>query len=129
MPELNDAFIDKAVAALVGAESELRAGRYENVANRCYYACFQAAIVALEVSGVHPAGGVGARWSHQAVQAQFVGILINRRKLYPSNLRETLSLVSATRQKADYTRHRISEREARRALRLSQEFVEAIRSG
>ena len=129
MPELDDVFIDKAIAALEGAESELRAGRYENVANRCYYACFQAAIAALESANIRPLGGAGADWSHQAVQARFDGILINRRKRYPSRLRGALSESSATRQAADYTRQRITEREAKRTLRRSQEFVDAIRNG
>jgi uncharacterized protein (UPF0332 family) len=127
MPELNDVFIEKAVAALAGAESELLAGRYENVANRCYYACFQAAIAALEAEGVRPTGGASARWSHSAVQAQFVGALINRRKRYPGRLRDTLSEVSAARQAADYTRKRISEDEAKRVLRRSRDFVVAVR--
>ena len=128
MPGLDDVFIEKAVTALAGAESELLAGRYENVANRCYYACFQAAIAALEAAGVRPAGGARARWSHSGVQAQFVGALINRRKRYPGRLRDTLAEVSAARQTADYTRKRISEDEAKRVLRRSREFVETVRA-
>ena len=100
MPESIDVFIEKAIAALAGAESELAAGRYENVANRCYYACFQVAIAALEAAGVRPVGGADARWSHQAVQAQFDGVLIARRKRYPSRPRDVLYRVSLTRQKS-----------------------------
>lgn len=129
MPGQDDVFIEKALAALAGAESELAAGRYDNVANRCYYACFQAAIAALEAEGMRPSGGAGARWSHQAVRAQFDGVLIGRRKRYPSHLREALSESSFARQTADYTRDRITERDARRVLRRSREFVEAIRTG
>ena len=40
-------FLAKAQESLAGAESEFAAGRYNNCANRCYYACFQAAIHAL----------------------------------------------------------------------------------
>ncbi|MGH2616128.1 MAG: HEPN domain-containing protein [Thermomicrobiales bacterium] len=122
-------FIDKSVAALAGAESEMAAGRYENVANRCYYACFQAAIAALETAGIRPTGGVKGRWSHEGVQSQFAGILVNRRKRYPSRLGDVLSRVSSTRQRADYSRDRVSEEQARRALRRSREFVETIRNG
>ena len=128
MPELDDFFIEKAVAALAGAESELQAGRYENVANRCYYACFQVAIAALEAAGLRPDGSDG-RWSHEGVQSLFAGILINRRKLYPSRFGDVLSRVASTRQRADYTRDRVSEEQARRAMRRSREFVEAIRNG
>ncbi len=58
-------------------------GRYINCANRCYYACFQAAITALIRSGIQPGG---PQWSHTFVPAQFNGQLINRRKLYSSAL-------------------------------------------
>ena len=129
MPELDDVFLDKAIAALEGAESELRAGRFENVANRCYYACFQAAIAALEAEGVRPSSGAKGRCTHEGVQEQFAGILINRRKRYPGRLRDVLSRVSSTRVKADYSRNRGSEEQARRALRRSREFIEAIRNG
>jgi uncharacterized protein (UPF0332 family) len=126
MPELTDVFVEKAIAALACAESEFAAGRYDNVANRCYYACFQAAIAALEAEGFRPSGR-DRRWSHPGVQAQFAGVLINRRKRYPGRLRDVLSDVSITRQKADYSRERVSEHEARQALRQSREFVDAIR--
>ena len=127
MPVSDDILMEKAVAALAGAESELAAGRYDNVANRCYYACFQAAVAALEDAGIHPAAGAGTEWSHSAVQAQFAGGLINRRKRFPGSLRDVLSDIVTVREKADYTRNRVSEREARRVLRLSRQFVETIR--
>ena len=129
MPELDDVFIDKAIAALEGAESEMRAVRYGNVANRCYYACFQAAIAALGAAGVFPTRQAKGRWSHAGVQSQFSGILINRRKLYPGGPWAVLSEASSARQMADYSRKRIIEREARYLLRRSQEFIEAIRNG
>ena len=45
--EYRTIFLDKAAESFAGAESELANGRFNNCANRCYYACFQAAIVAL----------------------------------------------------------------------------------
>ena len=33
-------YLEKAVESLAGAESEYVNGRYNNCANRCYYACF-----------------------------------------------------------------------------------------
>jgi uncharacterized protein (UPF0332 family) len=33
-------YLEKAEESLAGAESELANGRYNNCANRCYYACF-----------------------------------------------------------------------------------------
>jgi uncharacterized protein (UPF0332 family) len=129
MPELDDVFIEKAIAALEGAESELRAGRFENVANPCYYACFQAAIAALEAAGIRPSSGAKGRWTHEGEQELFAGILVNRRKRYPGHMRDVLSRLSSTRVRADYSRDRVSEDQARRALRRSREFVETIRNG
>jgi hypothetical protein len=74
-------FLEKAVESLTGAESEALNGRYNNSANRSYYATFQAAIAALILAGTRPPGG--ADWGHGYVAAQFDG-LINRRKLYPT---------------------------------------------
>ncbi len=51
-----DIFLDKALECLAGAESEFANGRYNNCANRCFYACFQAAIAALANSGVSASG-------------------------------------------------------------------------
>lgn len=127
MPEADDVFLEKAASALLGAESELAASRYDNVANRCYYACFQAAVAALEAAGIRPAGGRTGQWSHSALQAQFSGKLINRRKRYPSSLRNVLSDLFILRQLADYSRESVSEAVARQALRRSREFVAIVR--
>jgi hypothetical protein len=52
IPADQSIFLAKAEESLAGAESELAAGRYYNCVNRCYYACFQAAVVALMHAGV-----------------------------------------------------------------------------
>lgn len=75
------AFLEKARESLAGAESEYVNERYNNCANRCYYACFQAAIHALQQARIRPGGG---QWGHDFVQGQFIGLLINRRKGYPA---------------------------------------------
>lgn len=54
----------KAVESVAGAESEYANGRYNNCANRCYYACFQIAIAALISTGIEP---LGTQWSHTFV--------------------------------------------------------------
>jgi uncharacterized protein (UPF0332 family) len=48
------AYLEKAIESLAGAESEFANRRYNNCANRCYYAMFQAAIAALMAAGIHP---------------------------------------------------------------------------
>jgi uncharacterized protein (UPF0332 family) len=95
--EASDAYLQKALESLACAESETTNGRYNNAANRAYFACYQAAITALMSAGVHR-----SRWEHDFVQAQFAGQLIGRRKLYPSEFRNVLSNLSISRVEADY---------------------------
>src|SRR3712207_6829242 len=120
------AYLKKADESLAGAQSEFANGRYNNCANRCYYACFQAAVSALIRHGITPLGGARAVWSHAFVQAQFVTHLIERRKLYPSALRDTLSRTIGLRRAADYTTDKLSHVQAERALRRTHVFVQAI---
>jgi uncharacterized protein (UPF0332 family) len=47
-------YLSKANESLAGATSELVNGRYNNTANRAYYAVFQAAIAALMQAGIAP---------------------------------------------------------------------------
>lgn len=119
-------YLEKAVESLAGAESEHANGRYNNCANRCYYACFQAAIVALLGNGLSPAG---AQWSHTFVQGRFIGELINRRKQYASAHRDTLPRVYDLRLMADYGDEPVTQTQAVRALRRSRELVTAIVRG
>ncbi len=117
----------KALESLSGAQSEFANARYNNCANRSYYACFQAAVSALIDAGIQPRGASG-QWSHSFVPAQFDGMLISRRKLYPSELRNTLSRSYLLRQKADYEDDVVSHTEAYRALRRAEAFVQAVQS-
>jgi uncharacterized protein (UPF0332 family) len=93
------AFLDKAVQALESAENEYINHRYDNCANRCYYACFQAAIYALQQNGVRAGRG---KWGHDFVPAQFEGHLLNRRHVYSGDLRGMLERLCALRTRADY---------------------------
>jgi uncharacterized protein (UPF0332 family) len=120
-----DAFLAKAEESLATAESEYINGRYNSCANRCYYACFQAAIAALTRAGVQPIG----QWAHTFVQAQFAGVLIARPKLYPSELRDVLMRNLELRQAADYQAEQVSETQAGRALRRTRSFVSEVKRG
>ena len=124
--EVTEIYLLKAEESLAGAESEFINGRYNNEANRCYYACFQAAIAALVREGIQPSE---RQWGHEFVHARFVGELVNRRKVYPGDLRQTLSNTLGLRQIADYVADHINQREAARALRWTRPFVEAARGG
>jgi uncharacterized protein (UPF0332 family) len=120
-------YLAKALESLLTAESEFVNGRYNSCynscANRCYYACFQAAIAAILREGIRPVG----QWSHQVVQAQFVGVLINQRKRYDRELRRVLADNQSLRDKADYRPELVTATQASRALRRSRMFITAIR--
>lgn len=126
MLENDNVYLEKAAESLEGAESEFINRRYNNAANRSYYACFQAAIAALARASIQPSG-VRDEWGHDFVQAQFVGQLINRRKVYPTALRTTLEQNYRLRVAADYTWDHVTEIRAARAIRRAEEFVQAIR--
>jgi uncharacterized protein (UPF0332 family) len=115
-------FLTKAMESLLTAETESINGRYNSCANRCYYACFQAAIAALLIEGIQPTG----QWNHQFVQAKFVGILINQRKRYDTQLRRVLSDNQILRDKADYRPEFVTETQASRALRRTRLFVKCL---
>ena len=126
MSEGSDEYFDKAEESFAGAESEYVNSRYNNCANRCYYAAFQAAIYALVGSGIRPPGA-SDQWGHDFVQAQFIGQLVNRRKIYPTGLRNTLEQNYRLRETADYRRDHVTEVRAARAVRRTEEFLGAIR--
>lgn len=116
-------YLLKAEESLAGAESEFINGRYDNAANRCYYACFQAAVAALLQAGIHSSG---QQWGHEFVQGEFVGSLVNRQKAYPSDLRDALSRNLILRQTADYKPLQVTQVQANRALRRTRSFIEAV---
>ena len=58
MMERDSVFLDRARESLVGAESEFVNHRYNNSANRSYYAVFQAAIYALLAAGIRSPGAM-----------------------------------------------------------------------
>src|SRR3954452_7137759 len=127
MIDSDTTFFEKAEESLAGAESEYANGRSNNSANRCYYACFQAAIYALIRAGIRPPGA-SQEWGHGFVQAQFVGQLINRRKLYPTSVRNTLEQNYRLRAIADYHQQdHVTDVRAARAVSRTEAFVEAIR--
>ena len=116
-------YVAKAVESLQTAESEFANSRYNSCANRCYYACFQAAIAVLLAEGIRARG----QWSHAFVQGQFVGVFINHRHRYETQLRRVLSDNQHLREKADYRPELVNATQASRALRRTRTFVAAVR--
>lgn len=121
----NEPFLDKAEESLTGARREVANKRYQNAANRAYYACYQAAIAALHREGIQ---APGKRWGHDTVRAQFAGELIKRRKLYPSELRDTFERLGQLRQLADYEDSFVIELPAVRAVRRAGDFIDAVQN-
>ncbi len=128
MIERDRMYLTKAKESLAGAESEFINNRFNNSANRAYYAVFQAAIHALIEAGVRPPGTVD-HWGHDFVQARFVGDLINKRKRYPADLRSVLEQNYRLRAAGDYGRDHITDVRAARAVRRAEAFVEAVLEG
>ncbi len=60
----------RAQASLRAAELCLEQGLFDGVANRAYFAAFQAAICALESQGINR-----KEWSHKGVHSDFVQLL------------------------------------------------------
>ena len=121
-----DAYLRKAIESLAGAQSELANGRFNNAANRAYYAAFQAVIAALLDDGIRTRTD---RWAHKYVQSEFAGTLINQRRRYSSDLRNVLSDLQRLRHDADYRAATIHRVDADLAIRRSRDLVDAIRLG
>ena len=125
MIEEDGTFLSKARESVTGARAELEAGRFNNSANRSYYAVFQAGIHALILDGVRVPGG-GSEWSHPFVDAQFSGLLVNRRHRYETSLRNVIGDNRKLREDADYTTGSVSAIRASRALQRAERFVAAV---
>lgn len=128
MDAANAPYLARAEESLAGAERKFAAGAYNNCANRAYYACFQATVAALIQIGIGPSGR-DRQWRFDAVHAQFVEWLLNRRKAYPARLRDTLERTKVLRNSADYEILRVKRSEAAHSLRRAREFVEAVQRG
>jgi uncharacterized protein (UPF0332 family) len=111
-------YLSKARECLAGAQSELANSRYNNAANRAYYAAYNGAIVALIRAGYR-----SSRWGHGEVQAAFARELLHRRKIYPSPLARLLSGLATMRNRGDYGRTTTSEREASKIVSDAEGFL------
>jgi len=60
------------------------------------------------------------------VQAEFSGQLVNRRKVYPADMRDTVIHAQTLRHAADYRGDMMTEKQMARNLRRAQTFVGAV---
>lgn len=118
-----DAFLAKADESLASAEDDFAKGRFNSCARNAYYAAFQGAVAALMTEGISPQRS----WGHDYVAAQFSGILIRRRRLYPGRLRRLLSDALELRTGADYSAVSTSRRMAGNILNQVRALVTLIR--
>jgi uncharacterized protein (UPF0332 family) len=119
--DVTESHLTKAAECLAGARSEFANARYNNAANRAYYAAYNTAIVALIRAGIGR-----PRWLHDEVQALFAGQLIARRKLYPSDMRRTLNDLAAVRVRGDYAPEMVSRAAAEEVLRSAERFARRV---
>jgi uncharacterized protein (UPF0332 family) len=120
------AYLAKAQQNLAVAELALQAGHFDACGSRAYYAAFQAAVAALWAEGIRPPHESDRTLSHKAVQSEWSGRLVYRRKLYPSDLRSTLQPLYEVRIDADYHMRSITERTAQRAVLRARQLVAAV---
>jgi uncharacterized protein (UPF0332 family) len=126
LPTEATTYLAKAHDNLSVAELALRQSSLDACASRAYYAAFQAAVAALWVEGIRPPRDQTGTLSHAAVQIEWSGRLVYRRKIYAPELRSTLQFLYKLRIQADYWTRRTSQREARQACRDSRQLVEAV---
>ena len=126
LPPVPASYLAKARQNLAAAEAARDAGQFDASASRAYYGAFQAAVAALWVEGIRPRPDLAGTLPHSAVQSEWSGRLVYRRKLYPPELRSTLQVLYLLRITADYRVDQVTEREARSACRISRQFVQMV---
>jgi uncharacterized protein (UPF0332 family) len=114
---------EKAQESLSAAELCFKEKLYNSTANRAYYAMFQAAIVALEKTGIR---SQGEQWSHDRLQATFAGELTRNRKIFPRTMARDLHDVCSIRNQADYKERTISKQDAVDALKAARNFIDEV---
>lgn len=113
--------LERAQAALRAANLCLEQRLFDSAANRAYFATFQAAICALESQGIKR-----KEWTHKGVHSDFVLLFVRRRKIVPASFVNALPSLMQLRHIGDYQQPGVSQRQAERAVRLAQEFVELL---
>lgn len=117
------AYLKKSRESLASAKDDLRNKRYNSCANRAYYACYQAAAALLIKNGLVVSKEKILK--HEAVQAQ-IATLIKRRKILPSEHRDTLPELMSTRATADYAAQGVGQKKARRVLKKAKDFATLV---
>jgi uncharacterized protein (UPF0332 family) len=111
----------RAQGSLKAAQLCLEQQLSDSAVSRAYFAAFQAAISALENQGVKH-----KEWTHKGVHTEFVHRFVSRRKIVPASFASALPNLMRLRHTGDYRQPGVSQKQAERAVRLAQEFVELL---
>ena len=111
----------RAQGSLKAAQLCLEQQLSDSAVSRAYFAAFQAAICAIESQGVKH-----KEWTHKGVHSDFVHRFVSRRKIVPASFASALPNVMRLRHIGDYRQPGVSQKQAERAVRLAQEFVELL---
>lgn len=102
----------------------MRAKRYNSVANRAYYAAFQAAVGALIHSDIR--AEAKKTWQHRFVLSQFSGKLVKRRKRLPGDLPGRFAELLRLRLEADYAPGDVGGRDAEQCVRDATRILSEV---
>jgi uncharacterized protein (UPF0332 family) len=111
----------KALESLAGAQSELANRRYNNAANRSYYAAYNAVIVLLLRNDYQ-----SQDWSHRDIQTLYAREIVARRKLLPSEFRNHISDLLSARLRGDYGKRVVSRGQAAAAFADTETLLRRI---
>ena len=79
------------------------------------------AVCALETRGVKR-----TEWTHKGVHSEFVQTFVRRRKIVPANFTGALPALMDLRHLADYRQPGVSQRQAERAVRVAEIFLQTV---
>jgi uncharacterized protein (UPF0332 family) len=118
---MENIYLSKSLNSLAVANELYQKGYYDDCASRAYYACFQIAIIALQVHGI--IGTDVRNYTHKYVIGNFVKYLINEKAIYSTSIRSYLKRLEELRLTADYEPEKhISWDEAKELIRKANEF-------
>jgi len=115
-------FLNKAEENLTAAKVCFDNRLFNACANRAHYAALHAAIAALAHRGIRR-----DKIDHGQVQADFSNELINRRKIYPSEMKSYLPDMQMIRNMADYSGDNITQQRAGRWFAGIKELIGLIK--
>jgi uncharacterized protein (UPF0332 family) len=116
---LKETFLNLAKENILAAELLFDNNMFNASANRAYYAAFHIAIVYLFEKAFEP------KIDHKNVLSLFINEFINKKKTFPSKLKQDFYDLQGNRNDADY-KSGISKKTALFQLKIAKEFFDTI---